>query len=372
MTEGHSGSVSTRTASPTIASASDAPAMPVMFILASCISLQFGAALAVQLFPAIGSWGTTTLRLGIAAVVLLAITRPKIHRFTREQWVAVAVFGVVVGGMNGSFYAAIDRIPLGTAVAIEFLGPLTVAAVLSTRRTDLLWVVLALAGVSLFGIESLTGAADLDPVGVLLALIAAFFWGLYVLSSARVGRLVPGQDGLAVAMAIGALAVLPLGAPGAVAGLMDTRLLALAVVTALLASVLPYTLELSALRRLPRHVFGILLSLEPVVALVAGVLLLSQEITVLRALAAALVVGASVGVTLTARRARPGQPQPLDEEPGWELPTPTHATVTGEVPMVTEEQLRADGENGGTGDAHDPAAREQVSYESGTRGSAPR
>lgn len=369
MAEGHSGSVSTRTASPTTASASGAPALPVMFILASCISLQFGAALAVHLFPAIGSWGTTTLRLGIAAVVLLAITRPKIHRFTREQWVAVAVFGVVVGGMNGSFYAAIDRIPLGTAVAIEFLGPLTVAAVLSTRRTDLLWVLLALAGVSLFGIESLTDAADLDPVGVLLALVAAFFWGLYVLSSARVGRLVPGQDGLAVAMAIGALAVLPLGAPGAVAGLMDTRLLALAVVTALLASVLPYTLELSALRRLPRHVFGILLSLEPVVALVAGVLLLSQEITLLRALAAALVVGASVGVTLTARRGRPEQPQPLDEEPGWELPTPTHATITGEMPVVPEEQLP---EDGGLAAGDDPAVRDQVSCESGTRGSAPR
>ena len=110
--------------------------------------------------------------------------------------------------------------------------------------------------------------------------------------------------------------------------------------SALLASVLPYTLELSALRRLPRHAFGILLSLEPVVALLAGVLLLSQEVTVLRVLAAALVVGASVGMTLTARSGRPEQPQPADEEPGWELPTPTHATVTGEVPALTEEDLR--------------------------------
>lgn len=338
MGSGHSGGMSTRL-SPTSTSAPATPMAPVMFILASCVSLQFGAALAVHLFPALGSWGTTTLRLGLAGAVLLAITRPKLHRFTREQWIAVAVFGVVVGGMNGSFYAAIERIPLGTAVAIEFLGPLTVAAILSARRTDLLWVVLALAGVSLFGVESLTGVADLDPLGVLLALVAAFFWGLYVLSSARVGRLVPGQDGLAVAMAIGALAVLPLGASGAVAGLMDVRLLALAAVTAVLASVIPYTLELSALRRLPRNVFGILLSLEPVVALLAGVLLLSQEVTVLRVAAAALVVGASVGVTLTARRAQPGQPQPVDEEPGWQLPTPTHATVTGELPALDEQEL---------------------------------
>src|SRR5699024_263284 len=211
-------------------------------------------------------------------------------RFTRQQWVAVAVFGVAIGAMNGAFYASIDRIPLGTAVAIEFLGPLTVAAVLSTRRTDLLWVLLALAGVGLFGVESFIGVASLDPIDVLFALVAAVFWGLYVLSSARGGQLAPGQDGLAVAMAIGALAILPLGAQGAAVGATDLRLLGLAVGTALLASVLPYTLELSALRRLPRHVFGIMLSLEPVVALLAGVVLLSQEATVARVAAAVLVV----------------------------------------------------------------------------------
>src|SRR5699024_10817901 len=183
-----------------------------------------------------------------------------------------------------SFAAAMVRVPLGTAVAIEFQGPLTISAILSTRRSDLLWVVLALAGVGLFGVESLTGVADLDPLGVLLALVAAFFWGLYVLSSARVVRLGPGQDGLAVAMAVGALVVLPLGSSGALTGLMDPRLLALAAATGLLASVLPYTLELSALRRLPRHVFRILLSLAPVVALLAGVLLLHQQGAVLRGL----------------------------------------------------------------------------------------
>lgn len=322
-------------------SSSSVPALPIMMILGSCFSLQFGAALATQLFPALGSWGTTALRLGLAAVILLLIVRPKPYRFTRQQWLAVAVFGVVIGAMNGSFYAAIERIPLGTAVAIEFLGPLLVSAVLSTRRSDLLWVVLALAGVSLFGIESVTGAAELDPIGVLFALVAAIFWGLYVLSSARVGKLVPGQDGLAIAMAIGALTVLPLGAPGALAGFMDLRLLALAAGTALLGSVLPYTLELAALRRLPRHVFGILLSLEPVVALAAGVALLGQAATLSRLAAALLVMGASVGVTVTARGPRDEQPGPIDEAAGWDLPTPTHATVTGEMPMLTEQQLAA-------------------------------
>lgn len=315
---------------------------PILFILGSCFSLQFGAAIATQLFPAIGAWGTTALRLGLAAVVLLVIVRPKVHRFTREQWIAVVVFGLVIGGMNGAFYASIERIPLGTAVAIEFLGPLAVAALLSTRRTDLLWVLMALAGVSLFGVESFTGATSLDLLGVVFALVAAVFWGLYVLSSARVGRLVAGQDGLAVAMAVGALAVLPFGAPGAVAGMSDPRLLGLAAATALLASVLPYTLELAALRRLPRHVFGIMLSLEPVVALLAGALLIGQEATVLRVAAAVLVVAASTGVTLTARSAAAAEPQPVDEAPGWDLPTPTHATVTGEMPMLTDAELWAE------------------------------
>lgn len=318
------------------------PLTPVLFILGSCISLQFGAALATQLFPALGSWGTTALRLGIAAIVLLVIVRPKLHRFTRQQWIAVLLFGGAIGAMNGSFYAAIARIPLGTAVAIEFLGPLAVSALLSTRRSDLLWVVLALGGVGLFGVESFTGSAALDGLGVLFALVAAVFWGTYILTSARVGKLVPGQDGLAVAMAVGALLVLPFGASGAVTGVLDLHLLALAVGTALLASVLPYTLELAALRRLPRHVFGILLSLEPVIALLAGVLLIGQEATALRVAAAVLVVGASVGITLTARSTAPGEPQPVDEAPGWELPTPTHATLTGEMPMLTEKDLIAE------------------------------
>ncbi|MGY5764649.1 EamA family transporter [Brachybacterium sp. DNPG3] len=337
---------------------SGSPAGPVLLILGSCVSLQVGAALATRLFPELGSWGTTALRLGLAAVVLLIIVRPRPQRLRREQWLAILAFGVVIGGMNGSFYAAIERIPIGTAVALEFLGPLTVSAVLSTRRSDMLWVLLALAGVSLFGLESLLGSARLDPLGVLFALVAALFWGLYILASARVGRLVPGQDGLALGMAIGALTVLPLGAGGAVVGLTDPRLLALAVGTAVLASVLPYSLEMAALRRLPRNVFGILLSLEPVIALLAGILLLSQGASLLRVIAAVLVVGASVGVTLTARAAAPDAPQPADEEPGWELPAPAHAALTGEMPVITEMMLAADSAaSADSADSTDDAAR---------------
>lgn len=297
----------------------------VLMILGSCISLQFGAAIATTLFPAIGPAGTTALRLGFAALVLLVIVRPKVRALTREQWLAILAFGVVIGLMNGFFYASLARIPLGTAVAIEFLGPLTVAAVLSTKRTDLLWVALALVGVSLFGLESALGLGELDLLGVLFVLIAAVFWGLYVVTSAKVGQIVPGQTGLALAMAIGALTVLPTGAPGAWQGLISPPLALAALGTAVLASVLPYTLELSALRRLPRHVFG--------------VLLLSQGLTLLRVLATVLVVVASAGVTLTARRAAEDHPvEP--EHPGLQdIPVATHATATGEIPALTAEQL---------------------------------
>ncbi len=311
----------------------------MLMILGSCTSLQFGAAIATTLFPAIGPAGTTALRLGFAALVLLVIVRPKVWSLTREQWLAILAFGAVIGLMNGFFYASLARIPLGTAVAIEFLGPLTVAAVLSTKRTDLLWVALALLGVSLFGMESALGLGELDLLGVLFVLIAAVFWGLYVVTSAKVGQIVPGQTGLALAMAIGALTVLPFGASGAWQGLVSPRLAVAAFGTAVLASVLPYTLELSALRRLPRHVFGVLLSLEPAIALLAGVLLLSQGVTLLRVLATVLVVVASAGVTLTARRTAEDHPTE-PEHPGLQdIPVATHATVTGEIPALTAEQL---------------------------------
>lgn len=339
------------TRSPVASTSAPAQGPAVLMILGSCISLQFGSALAVGLFPAIGPVGTTTLRLGFAALVLLLIVRPRVRGLRREQWLAIIAFGLVLGLMNGFFYASLARIPLGTAVAIEFLGPLTVAAVLSTRRSDLLWVALALGGVGLFGLESALGLGDLDLLGVLFVLCAAVFWGLYVIVSAKVGQLVPGQTGLALAMAIGALTVIPIGAPGALQGLLSPGLALAALGTAVLASVLPYTLELSALRRLPRHVFGVLLSLEPAIALLAGVLLLSQGLTALRVLATALVVVASAGVTLTARRAP--EDLPLEpEHPGLQdIPVATHATATGEIPALTAEQL------GLTEELEDPPAR---------------
>jgi len=273
-------------------------------VLGSCVSLQVGAALAAQLFGTTGPAGTTLLRLGIAGLLLLAVVRPRVRSWSRRQWLAVVAFGASLAGMNGSFYASIDRIPLGTAVTIEFLGPLVLAATQSRRARDLGWVLLAAAGVALLGLADGTGGG-LDRVGVLFALSAAVFWALYILTSARAGALVPGQGGLAVAMALGALVLLPAGAHGAWRAFPDPHLLLLVGGTALLASVVPYTLEFAALRRLPERVFGVLLSLEPAVATLAGWLLLGQGIGVPGLVAVGVVVLASIGSTLTARPAPP-------------------------------------------------------------------
>ena len=286
----------------------------VAMILGSCISLQFGAALAAQLFPALGSWGVTTLRLGIAGIVLLLLVRPAVHLWRASQWKAVILFGLSLGAMNGSFYASIARIPLGTAVAIEFLGPLVLSAVLSRKLADLGCVALALVGISLFGVESSMGLSDLDPIGVLWALAAGVFWACYVLASAHVGKEVPGQGGLAVAVMLGALLLLPLGAHGVVGAVQSPHLLLLALGTALLASVIPYSLELAALRRLPRHVFSILLSLEPAIAMLAGLLLLAQPISGFGIAAVAFVIAASIGTTLNERRLQ--RVRGRDEEAG--------------------------------------------------------
>ncbi|MDO5661244.1 MAG: DMT family transporter [Brachybacterium sp.] len=287
----------------------------IAMILGSCISLQFGAALATQLFADLGPVGVTTLRLGIAGMILLVLIRPAVHLWTTGQWRAVVLFGLTLGAMNGCFYLAIDRIPLGTAVAIEFLGPLVLAAILSRRGRDLLCVLLALLGMGLFGVDSMLGAESLDLVGVLFAAVAGVFWGCYVLTSARVGQLIPGQGGLAVAVTIGSLGLLPMGMGGVIEAVANPQLLLLAGGTALLATVIPYTLELSALRRLPRHVFGVLLSLEPVIALIAGLILLGQGVTPLTVGAVVLVVIASIGITLSARPPRAGTPDEVRGKP---------------------------------------------------------
>jgi len=277
-----------------------------LMVLGSCTSLQVGAALATHLFPAAGASGATLLRLGLAAAALLAATRPDIRSWTRSQWRAVILFGLTLAGMNGFFYAAIARIPLGIAVTIEFLGPLTLAAALSHRPRDFGWVLMALVGVLTLGLAGAGGSGhSLDLVGVAFVLIAAVFWALYILAGARAGAAVPGKGGLAVAVTFAALVVAPEGMRGAAHVAGRPGLLLVALGTALMASVVPYSLEFAAMRRLPRRNFGILLSLEPAVATLAGWLVLSQHVGPLAIAAIVAVVAASVGSTLTSAAGSP-------------------------------------------------------------------
>ncbi|MEU8931428.1 EamA family transporter [Streptomyces sp. NPDC048409] len=269
---------------------------PVGLVLAGGISVQFGAAVAVTLMPRAGALGVVCLRLFAAAVILLVVCRPRLRGHSRADWGTVVVFGITMGAMNGLFYEAVARIPLGLAVTLEVLGPLALSVLASRRLVNALWAGLALAGVFLLGGGDFSG---LDPVGVGLALGAGAMWATYIIFSARTGRRFPQADGLALAMAVAALLFLPLGIAEAGGKLLDPTTLALGSSVAVLSSVLPYTLELLALRRLPAHTFAVLMSLEPAIAATAGFLILDQALSAAQAAAVALVIAASIGAVRT-------------------------------------------------------------------------
>jgi inner membrane transporter RhtA len=263
---------------------------PPALVLAGIVSVQVGAALAKGLFPVVGAVGVVSLRLVFAAVILLAAWRPSL-RMTRDAWWAVAGFGVVLGVMNVSFYEALDRIPLGVTVTIEFLGPLAVALIGSRRWTHGLWALLAAGGVALLT----EGGGRLSWVGVVFALSAAACWACYIHLSARVGERTSGGGGLAVAMGIAGLLVAPLGAVRSGSVLLHPSVLAAGLGVALLSSVVPYSVELEALRKIPPRVFGVLMSLEPAVAALCGLVVLSQALRPVQWVAVCVVVVASVG-----------------------------------------------------------------------------
>ena len=269
---------------------------PVGLVLAGGISVQFGGALAVSLMPRVGALGVVTLRLLVAAIVLLLVCRPKVRGHSRADWNTVVVFGLTMAAMNGLFYQSVARIPLGTAVTLEVLGPLALSVLTSRRAVNLLWAGLALGGVFLLGGG---GFSSLDPVGVAFALSAGAMWAAYIVFSARTGRRFPQADGLALAMVVAAVAFLPLGLVESGSKLIVPTTVALGAAVAMLSSVLPYTLELLALRRLPAATFAILMSLEPAVAATAGFLVLDQALSLTESLAIALVIAASMGAVRT-------------------------------------------------------------------------
>lgn len=276
----------------------DGQPQAIVLVLGSAFSLQFGAALAVLLLQQIGAVGAVTLRLAFAALVLIVIARPRLRSRSRSDLALVVVFGLVLGTMNLSFYEAAARLPLGVAVTLEFLGPLGLAVAMSRRLRDVVWVLLAGVGVFLLGDGRL---ANLDPAGVAFALGAAACWAGYILLGSRVSRRYAKADGLAVGMVVAAAVAIPLGSLSAGAALLDPRALAFGVGVAVLSSVLPYSLEMSALRRIPPRTFGVLMSLEPAVAALAGFLVLDQLLSHWQLVAIGLVVVASAGATWAAR-----------------------------------------------------------------------
>jgi len=300
--------VSVGTSRSTTAAAKGSPVERVpapVLVLAAVASVQTGSAVARTLFDALGSNGVVLLRLGLSSLLLLAVLRPRFWRWSRASLGAAALLGVAMAGMNTVFYLSIRTVPLGIAVTVEFLGPLLLALVQTRRWRDLAWALLAAAGVVLLGFDR-----DGAPLaGLALAFLAGLCWAGYILASARVGALLPGTGGLAVALLVSTVLVLPLGAPGAV-GLVDRpELLLAALAVAVLSSVLPYSFELAALRRIPTRVFGVLMSLQPAAAAVAGLLVLGQRLGVREVVALVLVSLASAGVTLSRREGKaPVQP----------------------------------------------------------------
>jgi inner membrane transporter RhtA len=269
-------------------------------VVAGVSSVQLGAAIAKSLFDELTPTGLVMLRLVFGGLILGLLFRPRVReRSSRELQLALA-FGLTLVTMNFCFYQAIDRIPLGIAVTLEFVGPLGVALVGSRRSSDFLWVAMAASGIALLAPGIGQG---LDAVGVAFALGAGVLWAAYITLSIHVGRAFTGPTGLVLAMAVGAAVSLPFGIASAGSALLEPELLAAAFAVAVLSAALPWSLELEALRRIPAHVFGVLMSLEPAIGALVGFLVLGERIGVRAVTAIALVVIASAGAARGARAA---------------------------------------------------------------------
>ncbi len=271
-------------------------APPVLLMLGGIGTVQIGAAMATKLFSEVGASGASLVRVALAALVLGALWRPSLRGRSPQAWRAVWLFGATLGLMNLSFYNALDRLPLGTAVTVEFVGPLGLAVWLSRRRADYALAVFAAVGVLLL---SEPWGNGIDGLGLLLALVAGACWAAYILAARRAARFFSGGDGVAIAMAIAVLPPLVPGLATGGSGLLSTHVLLLGLLVAILSSAIPYTLETEALRRIDERVFGVLTSLEPAVAAIAGWLIIDQRLGAMQLAGIACVTAASVGVTRT-------------------------------------------------------------------------
>lgn len=270
-----------------------ARALPYAALAGSMMSFCIGTSFGKQLFPAVGAPGTVAYRVGFSALILLLVFRPWRQSISRADLVATMRYGAAMGLMNLSFYMALRTIPLGLAIAIEFLGPLTVSLLHSRRPSHFAMVALAAVGLALL-LPVRHSQHSLDPVGVGFALCAGLCWGLYIIFGKKMGHL-PGGQGVALGMTTAAMIVVPIGVHDAGTALLSPALAAIGLATAVLSSAIPYSLEMIALKRIPANRFGVLMSAEPAIGALAGVALLGEHLTALQWLAIGLVVAASVG-----------------------------------------------------------------------------
>ncbi|MEZ0184662.1 DMT family transporter [Flavobacterium oncorhynchi] len=272
---------------------------PVPAVLLAILSVQCGAAIAKTLFPAIGAAGTASIRIGVSALILLLAYRPNLKQIKPNQWKIVVPYGLCLGAMNLTFYLAIERIPIGLAVTLEFIGPLLLAIIGSKRLIDYCWVLLAAAGIVLIAPWSNDA---IDTVGVLFALLAAALWATYIILGGKVSKIMHGGQAVATGMLFASLLILPFGFYENGLLNLTPKLFGYGVALALLSSAIPFTLEMKALGQLPPRTFSILMSLEPAAATICAFLFLQEKLNFYEILAVVCVVSASVGATLTAKR----------------------------------------------------------------------
>ena len=283
--------------------------IPFLAVLGSVTALGVGTSWAKQaLFPVVGAQGTTAVRVGLSALLMLMLWRPWRWRLSRADAQAVALYGAALGAMNLMFYLSLQTLPFGLAVAIEFAGPLAVAIWSSRRAVDFIWVALAIVGLALLLPLGLSGST-LDPLGVLYAVGAAVFWALYIVFGKRAGHLHAGQS-VSLGLLVAALVVVPVGVAHAGAALLSPSVLLVGVAVAAISSALPISLEMMALKRLPKEAFGIMISMEPAVAALLALALLGERLDTVQWLAIGCIVAASMGSAATARRLPAVQAQP--------------------------------------------------------------
>ena len=275
------------------------PALPApLAMIAGSLSVQLGGAVAVHAFGRATPLGVTFLRSVFGAVILVLVVRSLPH--TRAAWRAALPCGIVMAGMNASFYEAIARLPLGAAVTIEFWGPIAVAVLTSHRRTDLIWVALAVAGVVLLG----QGFAEAQLAGLIFIVAAGGFWALYIVLGRRLAHATVGAAGLAPACAVSAVLLAGPGVASAREALLDPNVIGLCALLGLLGTAIPYAIEMYAMRRVPARTFSVLLSMHPAVAALVGAAALSQGLSLRDVVAIAFVVAASTGALAAAARVR--------------------------------------------------------------------